>query len=770
MDRTTVIASLLVLATSPVGAEIDRPAALLTYPYVVVDAGTGVDTTLHLSSISNAALSARCFYENANSHCSNAPAQVCARNQDCNGGRCLAGWSSTEFLVQLSRQQPIAWRASQGCNSFGCTSPPVPEQPFVGSMTCFAVDGSGAPIAVNDLTGGATLDTVVSGTLDVARYNAIGMEAFVGSSNGDAKLILGGFDPEYDGCPNFNLLSHFFDGSPDPVSADRNVHTTLVALPCTRDPFPPGNPGQARIQLQVFNEFEQPFGAFVDFSGLLHARLSTLAPKAFDAAVTGTLTGRTRILSSGSGVMAIAIEERHSGNAAIPMTRAAVSVHIQGLRAQPDVIGGAPGECGDGRIDAGEACDDGNTNAGDCCSSTCQLEASGSPCTSDDNACTRDVCNTTGRCTHPLQTPPPAGCGCCQVQASNFRAPFPCTGDCDGDGKISEREVEICADIAAGRPTLDCFDSCDAQGDFVVTPADVAIARENQQHGCPSGAEACFAPADAEACGFTGNLVAGLTCDRRSAGSDEFGCAAAATPEQATINGTCQRPGMLGLESCAADTPISLMRCTDSGCQSLEPLATTAVDGQGRFTFRIDASVVAGRRLLVEAVFDETGTSGARVGRGATTSLRSITFGPVAGGTQQVAIDPRSEAALRLLEELGLDAYSDQRIQGVLDAVAEANPSTSFAGLTVAEAVQKAQMVAENSLIVQARLGCAVDCNGDGQVTVDDLVIGVWILEPSACLAADGNGDGQITMAELVDGIRSLNANRRCRSFQIGPL
>src|SRR5205085_6379394 len=48
--------------------------------------------------------------------------------------------------------------------------------------------------------------------------------------------------------------------------------------------------------------------------------------------------------------------------------------------------------CGNGVINAGEQCDDSNHANGDCCSSTCQFETAGSPCGSDGNACTNDIC------------------------------------------------------------------------------------------------------------------------------------------------------------------------------------------------------------------------------------------------------------------------------------------------------------------------------------------------------------------------------------------
>jgi cysteine-rich repeat protein len=99
-------------------------------------------------------------------------------------------------------------------------------------------------------------------------------------------------------------------------------------------------------------------------------------------------------------------------------------------------------------VTAGEQCDDGGTAGGDCCSATCQLEASGSPCASDGNPCTDDVCDSEGLC----------GGG----QPSG---PMPCsddnactTGDVCGDG------------VCFGEPR-DCGDTdpCTADGCNEVT-------------------------------------------------------------------------------------------------------------------------------------------------------------------------------------------------------------------------------------------------------------------------------------------------------------
>jgi len=63
----------------------------------------------------------------------------------------------------------------------------------------------------------------------------------------------------------------------------------------------------------------------------------------------------------------------------------------------------APAVCGNGTREAGEECDDGNTKDGDCCASDCRIEPGGSPCTSDGNQCTSDVCDD-GICFHVART------------------------------------------------------------------------------------------------------------------------------------------------------------------------------------------------------------------------------------------------------------------------------------------------------------------------------------------------------------------------------
>ncbi|MFO1078994.1 MAG: hypothetical protein U1E73_14835, partial [Planctomycetota bacterium] len=55
---------------------------------------------------------------------------------------------------------------------------------------------------------------------------------------------------------------------------------------------------------------------------------------------------------------------------------------------------------------------------------------------------------------------------------------------------------------------------------------------------------------------------------------------------------------------------------------------------------------------------------------------------------------------------------------------------------------------------------CVGDCDGDGQVRVNELVVGVGIVlsgsSAAECPAADPNGDGEVTIAELIAAVNSL--------------
>jgi hypothetical protein len=217
----------------------------------------------------------------------------------------------------------------------------------------------------------------------------------------------------------------------------------------------------------------------------------------------------------------------------------------------------------------------------------------------------------------------------------------------------------------------------------------------------------------------------------------------------------CQVPGPEGLEPCEAGIPITAFLCSGASCETLEEIGSTTTTDEGTFVIGVVDPTSAGARLIVAAELEDGGTG---TGAGtATTMYRVLAFGPIAGGSLAVQLGPVSEAALQLLEEEGLANYSDSRATGVNAAVADANASTSFASETIAGAAGRARDTASADPIVQARLACPTDCDLNRTVTAAELVTAVnralGHASQGVCEAADGNGDGLVSIDEMIEGV-----------------
>jgi len=74
-------------------------------------------------------------------------------------------------------------------------------------------------------------------------------------------------------------------------------------------------------------------------------------------------------------------------------------------------------------------------------------------------------------------------------------------------------------------------------------------------------------------------------------------------------------------------------------------------------------------------------------------------------------------------------------------------------------------------LAAPAAFACTGDCNGDGEVSIDEIVlavnVGLGLASPDVCRAADENGDGAVSIDELV---RAVNAGLSgCATATPGP-
>jgi hypothetical protein len=370
----------------------DKPAGILVWPKIVVDTsgrfGPPTDTRIDIASTYNLGIrQAYCFYVNATSHCSISGA-ACRTSTDCasTGDQCLPYWSEIDFSIFLTQEQPLEWYASDGLagNSFplptgrclggplqnqpcfsdvmcpastcsfansnvGSAIPPVPEDPFIGSLTCIQYTGGSNSVpdqtpSRNKLIGGATIirNTGLGGSTvaDPARYSAVGLEAQGNPVSGNTLLLQDG--QNYSSCPSTLILSHIFDGASDPIDSAQTYQTELTLVPCSND-FQAQRPGLAVAQFLVFNEFEQRFSTSRTVDCLLDSPLSLIdtrnpARSIFNAGVAGSIAGQTRIRGVGgrdelgSGLLGVA--RAMVGPA---LGSAAYGLHQQG-NARTDVI------------------------------------------------------------------------------------------------------------------------------------------------------------------------------------------------------------------------------------------------------------------------------------------------------------------------------------------------------------------------------------------------------------------------------------------------
>ena len=333
-------------------------AAIVVFPKLVVDTSAvmsdaRVDTVIQLTNTAPRAVNVRCFYVNANGHCSNDPISFCDPGQAssvfCSSpGYCIPGWVETDFFFRLTANQPIVWTVSEGLagvdfplvngktgigGEFNTGSiPQANEDPMLGELKCVEVGEDEMPVDSNDLKGEATIELLSEGSIDIEGYNAIGIQAIPGHCSGDASisctadtdcqppatsaddgtcihvnnrdntLVIGGPDAEYNGCPNNLILDHFFDEAP---VLNGEVSTLLTLVPCSEDFFTQ-TCVTTTVQYLVYNEFEQRFSTsrpLKCFSELLLSDIDTRLgnlnenddASIFGIGVEGTLTGQTVI-------------------------------------------------------------------------------------------------------------------------------------------------------------------------------------------------------------------------------------------------------------------------------------------------------------------------------------------------------------------------------------------------------------------------------------------------------------------------------------------
>lgn len=289
-------------------ASPDSPAAVLMYPRLQVDGARGVDTVVQLTNTArNRPVRLLCFYLTADRSC-----------------------SPTSFRVVLTRDQPLSWRAGDGLATFplgdrpgpggdsnqGSLIPPVPSDPFEGSLLCMVFDSvTRQVLPVDALIGTATIERLDGPDFDAASYNAIGFRSLRDAPFTPGAIVLGGTQGGFEPCAATLTAVHYFDGALDAPTKRSEVTTRLVIVPCTIDLSRPAAT-ELSLQYEVTNEFEQRLAVRREQVGCEQpGSLSTIDASSpqrsiFSAAVAGTLSGQTRVYANGGtvGLVAVGLE------------------------------------------------------------------------------------------------------------------------------------------------------------------------------------------------------------------------------------------------------------------------------------------------------------------------------------------------------------------------------------------------------------------------------------------------------------------------------
>ena len=449
-SRNPMLAASFVFLTTAHGiavASADHPAALVVYPYLVSQPSTDVDTTIRLSNTDDEAVDVRCYYENATPQCiDGAGGESCIPNPASCSGTCVSQSFFIPFEVGIEAQRPLAWQVSAGIPGDGSAGGiPSAGIPFVGALRCLVINADGTPSDRNVLIGSAIVRRVSDGSAtDNAEYNAVGIRAVAGAVDSDNVLVLGGTEPEYEPCPNVNVIGHFFDravigAGTGTQTAGRRVSTRFALARCGQDP----SATSEEVTFLVANEFRTRISITVNATPHQVLSLSTIGDDTMNMRIEsqGTITGHSRITSPESYVV-IALET-HLKLATGDLATNAFNASGQGQFIDPVLV-------------------------------MLEVPPTPTPTSTPDPAASPTVTVPAGTPTAtatPTSTPSPE--------------PADCPGDCDGSGIVAVNEAITGINIALGRRPLSDCTAVDVNRDGAVRITDLVATVNSILNGCP---------------------------------------------------------------------------------------------------------------------------------------------------------------------------------------------------------------------------------------------------------------------------------------------
>ncbi len=256
----------------------------------------------------------------------------------------------------------------------------------------------------------------------------------------------------------------------------------------------------------------------------------------------------------------------------------------------------------------------------------------------------------------------------------------------------------------------------------------------------------------------------------------------AITPGMVALFGRVLSPGIGGFPGSHGQVPIGDARvdlflcpvrtpCLGTG----DPVTSVFTQPDGRFVILVPAAFLENKLPVVVARITATVAFRAPV-IALPASAASARAARQVSGTGAI-VDAISEAAVRLLNEAGFENFTVDGIAAVVQAVETANADANFEVLTPEQAANAATGTAAADPNVQIALednklptptptstpptiACVGDCNGSGEVTVDEVIKGVNIALDNApldtCPEFDLDGNGEVAVTELIIAVNNV--------------
>lgn len=386
--------------------------------------------------------------------------------------------------------------------------------------------------------------------------------------------------------------------------------------------------------------------------------------------------------------------------------------------------------------------------------------------------CEDGRCEPAERC-RSMRCVPPRCCEdpgqCFGVEACVF-GKCECGGDCNLDGVVFGSEISTAVNILAGVAPLSVCRAADIDGDGRVMSNEICLALSNLAQGCPD----LLMPLSGLGQSRAGDMVA-----------FGIGSAAGSPSETVTVEIDARGGGgeMVMAQVDILYEPDQLTVADPSTACQLHPRLTKQIlraslpsdppapDGKKRLRVFVGDIVLPTDTFddgpIASCTFEINGTAEARVVRLSADHLnvsdaQGGSFGTSASAGSIEIIVPAPVPAAEGVPAAESEPPSSEPGVGLASAGEETGGGPAgLAAVPPAECGGASDcVVGRGAACVNGRCSCVADCDGDGSVTINEVVTAVRVVlggtRHDSCRSADADGDGAVTVDEVIIGLGNL--------------